>query len=86
MLYTTLYLAHEHQNTRGQHTMTNQQQIREAFYQYAQETGLTLKRARTRCLPQNRQPCDTRMAFVDFVDSLERDGQISQALAARVTL
>jgi hypothetical protein len=31
-------------------------------------------------------PTDTRCAFVDFVDYLARDGQISEALAARVTL
>lgn len=29
---------------------------------------------------------DTRQQFVFFVDSLERDGQISEALAHRVTL
>ncbi len=29
---------------------------------------------------------DTRCAFVDFVDHLARDGAISNALAARVTL
>lgn len=36
--------------------------------------------------PQNAQPTDTRVAFVDFVDHLTRSGQISEALAARVTL
>lgn len=29
---------------------------------------------------------DTRVAFVDFVDALARDGSISQELAQRVTL
>lgn len=29
---------------------------------------------------------DTRCAWVDFVDSLHRDGQISDALAQRATL
>ncbi len=31
-------------------------------------------------------PTDTRCAFVDFVDYLARDGQISDSLANRVTL
>jgi hypothetical protein len=31
-------------------------------------------------------PTDTRCAFVDFVDYLARDGQISDSLAHRVTL
>ena len=31
-------------------------------------------------------PTDTRVAFVDFVDWLERDGTISESLAQRVTL
>lgn len=30
--------------------------------------------------------CDTRCAFVDYVDMLARDGQISEELAQRVTL
>lgn len=29
---------------------------------------------------------DTRCAFVDYVDALARDGQITEALAQRVTL
>jgi hypothetical protein len=31
-------------------------------------------------------PTDTRCAFVDFVDHLARDGQITDSLANRVTL
>ena len=34
----------------------------------------------------NRQTADTRMAFVDWIDSLQRDGQISEALAQRAAL
>lgn len=36
--------------------------------------------------PQNLQPADTRMAWVDFVDACARDGRITEALAARATL
>lgn len=35
---------------------------------------------------QNRQTCDCRAAFVDFVDSLQKSGQISDKLADSVTL
>jgi hypothetical protein len=35
---------------------------------------------------QNELPADLRCAFVDFVDSLARDGTITEALAQRVTL
>lgn len=35
---------------------------------------------------QNEQPADTRMAFCDWIDSLARDGLISEDLAQDVTL
>lgn len=35
---------------------------------------------------QNDYNTDIRATFVDFVDNLRRDGQISEALANRVTL
>jgi hypothetical protein len=69
--------------------MTNQAQIRAAFWQAFPE----LPRRRYR-YSWNRNdktaelvyPIDTRCAFVDFVDSLQRNGQISEALADRATL
>jgi len=66
--------------------MTNQKQVRDAFWaafphfdEQAREAGIRSKR-------QNEQCATVRCAFVDFVDSLHRDGQISDALARRVTL
>ena len=35
---------------------------------------------------QNEQPCDTRAAFVDYVDQLARSGSISEKLAQSATL
>lgn len=35
---------------------------------------------------QNDQPCTTRCAFVDYVDSLARNGNISPKLAQNATL
>jgi hypothetical protein len=66
--------------------MTNQKQIRAAFWdayphlaEQAREAGILSK-------PQNFHCATVRCTFVDFVDSLHRDGQISDALADRVTL
>lgn len=46
------------------------------------KTGRILYRART----QNEYPATVRCAFVDYVDSLARDGSISETLAHSVTL
>ena len=35
---------------------------------------------------QNAQLCDVRMAWCDFVESMRRNGMISEALAGRATL
>lgn len=61
--------------------LTTQRQVRAAFWllcegQYRKYRG---KR-------QNDYPADVRMAFVDFVDHLQKEGRISEALADRVTL
>jgi hypothetical protein len=69
--------------------MTNQKQIRAAFW----EAFPDLPRRRYR-YSWNRNdkkaelvfPVDTRCAFVDFVDSLHRSGIISDQLANRATL
>lgn len=64
---------------------TTQDQIRAAFWDtFPELTRRVGPRGRT--LPQNQQPADTRMAFVDFVDTLHRDGMIADKLAQRVTL
>lgn len=69
--------------------MTNQKQIRDAFW----DSFPDLPRRRYRYSPDRRDksaelvyPIDTRCAFADFVDYLARDGQINDALAARATL
>jgi hypothetical protein len=67
-------------------TYTTQAQVRAAFWQahphfdeQAREAGIRSKR-------QNEQCATVRCAFVDFVDMLEKNGDISEALAQRVTL
>lgn len=66
--------------------MTTQKQIRDSFWEaypdfefQAREAGIFSKR-------QNHHCATVRCAFVDYVDSLARDGQISEKLANRVTL
>ena len=75
-------------------TMTTQKQIRAAFWR--DHPDFTEQTEVQRCdrngtifytVPsQNDYPTDTRCAFVDYVDALQKSGVISEALAARVTL
>lgn len=69
--------------------MTNQKQIRAAFW----EAFPDLPRRRYRYSPNRSDktaplvfPIDTRCAFVDYLDQLQRDGIISESLANRATL
>jgi len=66
--------------------MTNQKQIRASFWEAYPEYEATARKNGTLSKGQNSQNCDIRCAFVDYVDSLARDGQISEKLADRVTL
>ncbi len=70
-------------------TYTNQKQIRAAFFKAFPD--LPRRRHRYSWNTTDRSAelihhVDTRCAFVNFVDSLHRDGLISGALAQRVTL
>jgi hypothetical protein len=62
--------------------MKTQKEVRNAFWeafpQFAKE-----RRSRKR---QNDYYTDIRCSFVDFVDQLRKDNQISEPLANRVTL
>ena len=60
--------------------MTTQTEIRDAFWEaHPQYTKAKGKR-------QNDYDTDIRCAFVDFVDALRRNEQITEKLAMRVTL
>ena len=63
--------------------LTNQTQVRDAFWNTFCVEG---KPREYRGKSQNDLPTDVRVAFVDFVDHLAREGTISEALASRVTL
>lgn len=69
--------------------MTTQAQIRAAFWRANPTADRKKYPARdwTRADETQRDYCtDTRCAFVDFVDHLARNGEISEQLAQRATL
>jgi len=61
---------------------TTQSQVRAAFW----EAHPNASRERVKGFEPRVYVCDTRCAFVDFVDALHRNGDISDELADRVTL
>lgn len=61
------------------YTYTTQPQVRAAFWQGWPEG---FRRGKL----HNEYNATVRSEFVEFVDMLEKDGQISEALAQRVTL
>ena len=63
--------------------MTTQQEVRRAFWLTFCVEGCPRE---FRGKSQNELPADVRMAFVDYVDRLARNGAITEALATRVTL
>lgn len=66
------------------YTYTTQKQVRRAFWQAHPEAD---RRKITDYAGTGKMyRTDTRTAFVDFVESLRRDDQISPELAQRVTL
>ena len=69
--------------------LTTQKQIRDAFWQAFPD--LPRRRYRYSLRRDDKAaplvyPVDTRCAFVDFLDALHRNGQVSDALANRATL
>lgn len=70
-------------HTERSYAMTRQDQIRDAFWLTFYVEG---QPARYRGKRQNALPADVRVAFVDYVDYLQKAGTISAALAQRVTL
>jgi hypothetical protein len=62
--------------------MKTQKQIRDSFWQSFPEFKQYYRTKKR----QNDYPTDIRVTFVDYVDSLRRDGEISEKLANNVTL
>lgn len=68
------------------YTYTSQRAIRAAFWESHPEHEAYALKWEIKTAPHNRHNTETRTAFCDFVDSLQRSGQISENLAFRVTL
>jgi len=64
--------------------MTNQKQIRAAFWEA--HPHATRRRIKDHSGKGTMHTADTRCAFVDFVDHLHRSGIINDQLANRATL
>ncbi len=62
--------------------MKTQAEIRQSFWDSFPEFQSERRSRKT----HNDYRADIRMSFVDYVDALERNGVISEALASRVTL
>lgn len=66
--------------------MTSQKQIRAAFWNAHPDFEFQAREAGIFSKPQNYHCATVRCAFVEFVDSLARNGEISEELAFRATL
>lgn len=62
--------------------MKTQKQVRESFWNAFPEFKSEYKKTYT----QNQYRCDIRCYFVNYVDNLAKNGEISEKLAQRVTL
>jgi hypothetical protein len=66
--------------------MTTQKQVRDSFWDMLGEVVPNLAKQRRSQLRQNDYCTDIRVSFVDYVDSLQKQGEITESLAQRVTL
>lgn len=78
--------AKQAQSVNNQQIMTSQKQIRAAFWEAHERHEIKARKNGTFSKGQNSQVCDTRLAFIDYVNSLARDGIITSKLANRATL
>jgi hypothetical protein len=65
--------------------ITSQRELRKRFWESYPEISRKLRRDPNESR-HNRYCTDTRVAFVDYIDAMRRDGFISEALAQRATL
>lgn len=61
------------------HRITTQRELRREFWE-------TFPRWQRRKMREGEYMCDVRVAFCDWLDSLARNGDVSEALAQRATL
>jgi hypothetical protein len=66
--------------------MRTQKQIRAAFWDAHPDLEAHARKLGIKTAPHNRHNADTRVAFVEFVENLARNGEVSDKLAFRATL
>ena len=66
--------------------MKTQKQIRAAFWEAHPDLEAHARKWGIKTAPHNRHNADTRVAFVEFVENLARNGEVSDKLAFRATL
>ena len=66
--------------------MKTQKQIRAAFWEAHPHLEAHARKWGIKTAPHNRHNAETRTAFVEFVDNLARNGEVSENLAFRATL
>lgn len=67
--------------------ITNQRDLRKAFWRdHADCPSIARRKIRNYSGNGTMHNTDTRCAFVDWIDALSKDGQVSQELAQRATL
>jgi len=65
---------------------TTQKQVRESFWNFLKEINPELAKEKRTNKSQNDYKTDIRVSFVQYVDDLNKDGQIKNSLATKVTL
>jgi len=68
------------------YTYTSQGHVRDAFWDAFPHHWENEKKRKSITKGHNAKTAECRQDFVDFIDQLERNGEISEALAQRVTL
>lgn len=69
------------------YAITTQAEVRRLFWElHESQPGINTRKIRDHAGTGKMFDTDTRCAFVDYVDGLARSGEISDALADRVTL
>lgn len=68
----------------GIEQLTTEQEVRDSFWEYYQDSYGANRYVEGK--EQNEYSAGVRMAFVDYVDYLQRQGTISEELAQEVTL
>lgn len=60
--------------------------LRNSFWDYLKEVSPSLAHLRRSSKKQNQYPTDIRMSWVDYIDNMQKDGNITKKLAQRATL